>query len=74
MTIDSGSRALVWLLRIIGVSSLFAMIFVAAPHSWMRDIHQLAGLGVMPDTPVVWYLARSTSAFYAIVVAACSSS
>ena len=66
-TADSGSRALVWLLRIIGVSSLFALIFVGAPHSWMRDIHQLAGLGVMPDTPVVWYLARSTSAFYAIV-------
>jgi len=32
----------------------------------MRAIHSWAELGVMPDTPVVWYLARSTSAFYAI--------
>ena len=46
---------------------LFALIFVAAPHSWMRDIHQWVELGEMPNTPVVWYLARSTSAFYAIV-------
>ncbi len=46
---------------------LFALIFVAAPHSWMRDIHRWIELGEMPDTPVVWYLARSTSAFYAIV-------
>ena len=67
VTGDSASRALVWLLRLFGVSSLFALIFVAAPHSWMREIHAWAGLGVMPDTPVVWYLARSTSAFYAMV-------
>ena len=33
----------------------------------MREIHAWAELGVMPDTPVVWYLARSTSAFYAMV-------
>ncbi len=63
----NASRILVWLLRLFGVSSMFALIFVAAPHSWMRDIHAWAELGVMPDTPVVWYLARSTSAFYAIV-------
>ena len=61
------SRILVWLLRIVGGSSLFALIFVAAPRGWMREIHQWADLGVMPDTPVVWYLARSTSAFYALV-------
>lgn len=67
VTADSASRVLAWLFRIIGVSSLFALIFVAAPHSWMREIHAWAGLGVMPDTPVVWYLARSTSAFYAMV-------
>ena len=67
MTQDSASRVLVWLLRLFGVSSLFALVFVAAPHSWMREIHVWAELGVMPDTPVVWYLARSTSAFYAIV-------
>ena len=54
------------MLRVIGTSSLFAVIFVAAPRSWMREIHAWLGLGTMPDTPIVWYLARSTSAFYAL--------
>jgi len=56
-----------WLLRIVGTVSLLALLFVAAPHAWMLDIHRDIGLGDMPDTPVVWYLARSTSAFYAIL-------
>jgi hypothetical protein len=55
------------LLRFFGTSSLFATIFVAAPHAWMQDIHAWLGLGELPDTPVVWYLARSTSAFYAVL-------
>jgi hypothetical protein len=55
------------LLRLIGTSSLLALVFVAAPHSWMRDIHAALGMGELPDAPVVWYLARSTSAFYAIL-------
>lgn len=67
MTAHGVERALTWLLRLFGVSSLFAVIFVAAPHDWMRAIHARFELGVMPDSPVVWYLARSTSAFYAIV-------
>ena len=67
MTADRATRLLVLLLRLFGVSSLFALIFVAAPHGWMRAIHTWAALGTMPDAPIVWYLARSTSAFYAIV-------
>jgi len=55
------------ILRVIGTTSLAALIFVAAPRSWMREIHAWAGLGTMPDTPIVWYLARSTSFFYALV-------
>ena len=46
---------------------LFALVFVVAPGSWMRDIHGLVGLGEMPDTAIVWYLARSLSAFYAMM-------
>ena len=46
---------------------LFALVFVLAPRSWMRALHMLADLGDMPNTPVVWYLARSTSAFYAMM-------
>ena len=67
VTSHSAARALIWLLRLFGISSLFAIIFVVAPHDWMRAIHAWAELGAMPDTPVVWYLARSTSAFYVIV-------
>jgi len=46
---------------------LLALMFVAAPRSWMRDIHVLVDLGEMLDTPIVWYLARSVSAFYAVM-------
>ena len=53
------------LLRLLGTTSLFATIFVAAPESWMRDIHAALGLGELPAEPIVGYLARSTSAFYA---------
>lgn len=65
--VHSMERTLTWLLRLFGISSLFALIFVVAPHGWMRVIHASFELGVMPDSPIVWYLARSTSAFYAIV-------
>jgi hypothetical protein len=58
---------LVALLRVFGTSSLFAMIFVLAPSSWMHDIHSALGMGELPDAPVVWYLARSVSAMYAVL-------
>lgn len=56
-----------FVLRLFGTSSLLAVIFVAAPHAWMRDIHAALGMGELPDAPVLWYLARSTSAFYAML-------
>ena len=56
-----------WILRCSGCSSLSAAFFVAAPYSWMNGIHQWLGLGALPDAPVVGYLARSTSAFYAML-------
>ena len=67
MTADSASVLLKVLLRIPGTSSLFALIFVAAPRSWMISIHSWLGMGALPDSPIVWYLARSTSALYALV-------
>jgi len=54
------------LLRLIGAASLTALVFVVAPHEWMRSIHAWLGMGELPEAPVVWYLARSTSAFYAL--------
>lgn len=54
-------------LRLIGSAALLALIFVAAPHAWMDAIHVQMGMGQLPDAPVVGYLARSTSAFYALL-------
>jgi len=36
------------------------------PYSWMNAIHQRLGMGVLPSDPIVGYLARLTSAFYAL--------
>ncbi len=54
-------------LRILGSASLLAVVFVAAPYAWMDAIHRGLGMGKLPEEPVVGYLARSTSAFYAIL-------
>jgi hypothetical protein len=54
-------------LRIIGTTALFAVVAVVMPYSWMNAIHQWLGMGELPSEPIVGYLARSTSAFYAIL-------
>jgi hypothetical protein len=61
------STVLRWFLRLIGTASLLAILFVPAPYACMNSIHRLLGMGVLPDAPVVGYLARSTSAFYALL-------
>jgi hypothetical protein len=64
-------KALQLLLRFLGVTALFALVAVFLPLSWMADIHRWLGLGEMPTAPVVEYLARSLSAFYALIGALC---
>src|SRR5262249_3906246 len=64
-------KVLVILLRILGVSALFALVAVFMPFSWMVATHDWLGLGEMPTPPVVEYLARSVSAFYALFGAFC---
>jgi hypothetical protein len=64
-------KALVFLLRIVGVPALFALVAVFMPVSWMTATHRWLGLGEMPIAPIVEYLARSLSAFYAIMGALC---
>ena len=59
--------AIVIILRVIGVTGLFAIPVIFMPYSWMNPIHDYMGLGELPDTPIVSYLARSLSAFYAIL-------
>ncbi|MCP4259310.1 MAG: hypothetical protein GY774_17640 [Planctomycetes bacterium] len=54
-------------LRIIGTTALFAIVAVVMPYSWMNATHKWLGMGELPSEPIVGYLARSTSAFYAIL-------
>jgi hypothetical protein len=60
-------KVLVLFLRIAGVGSLLALVPVFMPLSWMAATHRWLGLEEMPAAPVVEYLARSVSAFYALV-------
>ncbi len=46
---------------------MLALIFVAVPFSWMDAINLRLGLGNLPDEPIVGYLARSLSAFWALL-------
>jgi hypothetical protein len=69
--VTKGDRALVILLRLLGVTALFGLLAVVLPESWMAATHRWLGLGEMPTAPVVEYLARSLSAFYALLGALC---
>jgi len=60
-------RGLVVLLRIFGCTALLAIYAVVQPHSWMAATHEWLGLGALPEGPIVSYLARSLSAFYALL-------
>jgi len=53
-------------LRIFGLFDLLAILAVVAPRSWMAAAHAFVGLGDLPDGPIVGYLARSSSALYAL--------
>jgi hypothetical protein len=64
-------KVLVMLLRFVGVGALFALVAVFMPLSWMAATHHWLGLGEMPTGPVVEYLARTLSAFYAVMGALC---
>src|SRR5262249_43729751 len=64
-------KALVLLLCLVGVGALLALVAVFMPSSWMAATYRWLGLGEMPTGPVVEYLARSVSAFYAFTGALC---
>ena len=53
-------------LRVVGTVAMLALIAVVMPYSWMNAIHNRLGMGELPPEPIVGYLARSTSAFYAM--------
>jgi len=60
-------RFLRFLMQVIGTTSLLALPCALMPEAWMDAIHQRLGMGVLPDEPIVGYLARSTSCFYAVM-------
>ncbi len=64
-TMETRHRILRFLLRVIGSAALLAIFAVVMPYTWMNAIHKALGMGTLPDDPIVGYLARSTSAFYA---------
>lgn len=55
------------ILRLLGSFSLCAIPFIFVPYGLMDEIHRQLGLGGLPEEPIVGYLARSTSAFYALL-------
>ncbi len=60
-------RALELFLRAIGSVALLAIFAVFMPYSWMNAVHGWLGMGTLPSDPIVGYLARSTSIFYALL-------
>jgi hypothetical protein len=60
-------RGLVAFLRFFGCMTLLAVYAVVQPRSWMAATHEWLGLGALPEGPIVSYLARSLSAFYALL-------
>jgi hypothetical protein len=53
-------------LRIFAIGPMSAILAAMLPVGVMDRIHRAIGLGPMPSGPIVEYLARSTSMFYAI--------
>lgn len=58
-------RLLRWLLRFCGVMMLLALPAVFFSAAVMDAVHQSLGLGKLPEGPIVLYLARALSVFYA---------
>jgi hypothetical protein len=52
-------------LRLVGAAAMLAAVAVVMPREWMDICHRWLGMGPMPEGPIVEYLARSTSMFYA---------
>ena len=59
-------QILVLILRLAGAMLVIAFVAVFLPYDVMNRIHQNMGLGILPQTPIVDYLARSLSMFYGI--------
>lgn len=57
---------LIWGLRLLGLIDMLALIAVVMPLEWMSQVNDLCGLETFPESRIVSYLARTTSALYAL--------
>lgn len=60
-------RFLILFLRIVGTVAGSAALCAVMPVRAMDATHRALGMGPLPGGPIVEYLARSTSAFYALL-------
>lgn len=60
-------RFLILFLRIVGAVAGSAALCAVMPLRAMDAVHRALGMGPLPSGPIVEYLARSTSAFYALL-------
>lgn len=68
---NRAERILVFVLRAMGIITGSALFAVFLPTAWMATIHDWLGLGKLPEGRIVEYLARSLSAFYAMLGGLC---
>src|SRR5258705_7590942 len=61
----NAERWLKALLFLFGLPAAFAIVPFLMPAKWMAAVHEWLGMGVLPDKPIVDYLARYASAFSA---------
>jgi hypothetical protein len=62
---NNAERWLKILLLLFGLPAALAIVPFVMPWSWMAATHAALGMGVLPDRPIVDYLARYASAFSA---------
>jgi hypothetical protein len=62
----NAEKILSWLMMIVGCGLMVAFFFMLIPAKWMLNIHAWLGLGDMPNGPITFYLARSTSLLYGV--------
>jgi len=60
-------RFLIVFLRVVGSVAGSAALCAVMPLRAMDAAHRALGMGPLPSQPIVEYLARSTSAFYALL-------
>jgi hypothetical protein len=60
-------RLLRLFLRSTGLVSMLALFAVFMPYTWMDATHRWLEMGPLPSQPIVGYLARSLSLFYALL-------